>query len=1235
MPKPTLGTLYRALIRWSTSLTLFLLLGTIANAQIFTIADGVINSCTGAILDSGGQGAGGYSNSESYTATICPDTPGQSINLSFVTFNLDQTGTSPIDNLAIYDGTSPLDPLLGVWSGTSLQGVVILASPLNASGCLTLVFTSNETGTGVFGATISCITPCFPPVAVAEITGEAVLPALVCPDEVLTFDASASYPQPGFNIVSYEWDFYDGTTATGPVATHSFAEPGAYFVQLTLTDDNGCVNTNTVDLEVWAGTTPLFTGTTEDLSVCQGGTVQLYGSVTPVLWSALPTIDFGAGVYLPDNVGQTFTSQLAYSFFPPGSTLTNVNDLLGICVDMEHSFMGDLVISITCPSGQSVVLHQQGGGGTYIGGANDTDNAASPAPGTCWNYCWSPNATLGTFANSAAFGPTPNVMPGGNPSNNSLIPGTYSSVNPLSALVGCPLNGTWTFSVSDLWAIDNGFLCAWNINFDPSLYPDLVQFTPSIGWDPDSMQWSGSGIVLDPNDPMFASVTPTVPGSYDYTFTVNDNFGCTYDTTITLTVTNAPEVEATAILGAGCSDPTQLHAEIVAYPPPPPDCVWTLVMHDSFGDGWNGGATLNVVINGVSTPYVMAAGSNNTTVNISVPFGASIQLQWVAGTVWNNECSFELVNYAGTIVYDSPQGPATGTLWQGPGNCGSNVGPVTWQWTPSAGVDTPDQPDATTQITTPTEFVVRIYPFGQPWCFTTDTVLVTPPSYLENDSVVVDVLCNGDNGSITLITTGLAGPWNYEWVDDTGTSVQTTTASDGDILNLGAGTYTAFVSEGPLGNGCLDTLTATIIEPPPLEWVTVPVDTLICLTGTAALSASAQGGTGAINLVWSQGLAGSGPHSVSPADTTNYTVQLFDANGCTIQPMSATVFVRPPLSITPLEPDTECFGLPVIFSAMDAAGGDGAYSFDWGSGAQLDNSNTFLLPLSNTVCVTLADGCETPPITSCAWLEILQTPPLVITADTTFGCAPFAVRLILQDTTQLAQVEWSYGDGVVVNEMDSVVHTYANAGNYSVGTVVTWSNGCITDTLITDMIEVITVPIATMSWYPRPASINDPVVHFQDLSVPNVTTWFWDFGEDLGTSTEQDPVIEYPNDVGGDYPLMLVVTNELGCSDTLRTVVEVNDEFMVWVPNAFTPDDNADNPNFFVSGNDLSPEEYELLIFDRWGGEVFSSTDLYEHWDGTSGGGKLPQGVYVWRLEIHSLSTREKRTLMGHVNLLR
>ena len=60
--------------------------------------------------------------------------------------------------------------------------------------------------------------------------------AWVC--HTITFDAEASYDPDG-EIVRYDWDFGDGTTAHGPVVSHHFTEPGTYRVCLTVWDDDG------------------------------------------------------------------------------------------------------------------------------------------------------------------------------------------------------------------------------------------------------------------------------------------------------------------------------------------------------------------------------------------------------------------------------------------------------------------------------------------------------------------------------------------------------------------------------------------------------------------------------------------------------------------------------------------------------------------------------------------------------------------------------------------------------------------------------------------------------------------------------------------------------------------------------------------------------------------------------------------------------------------------------------
>lgn len=498
-----------------------------AFAQAFSITEPSVTTCTGVLLDSGGEGAVGYSNNEDYTCTICSDQPGHAITLNWTIFNLSTEGSSPVDQLTIYDGSDVNAPVIGTYSAGNSPGIVS-ATFGNTSGCLTLQWHSNDAGEGLFSASITCYVPCEAPTAVVTMSEDA--PALICQGESVDFNATGSYGAPGHSISQFTWHFGDGSvdSTSGPIISHSFQDPGEHVVQIVLTDDNACHNTNHIDLPVWVSTTPVF-DLGPDQQVCLGEEVTLNGNVSPTTWTALPNADFGEAIPLPDNLGQTFATSLTYSIFEPGATLTNIDQLYSICVDMEHSFMGDLVVQIVCPNGTSVTLHEQGGGGTFLGDANDQDDV-DPVPGTCWHYCWSPTATNGTWAENSDAG---NTVP---TSQGAAIPsGTYESVYPLSALQGCPLNGTWTFQITDNWSIDNGFICSWGMDFDPALYPDLTSFTPDLGLSTtDSSFWSGNGVVVDPNDPVHATITPTAPGANDYTFTVTDNFGCTYSDVVNI-----------------------------------------------------------------------------------------------------------------------------------------------------------------------------------------------------------------------------------------------------------------------------------------------------------------------------------------------------------------------------------------------------------------------------------------------------------------------------------------------------------------------------------------------------------------------------------------------------------------------------------------------------------------------------------------------------------------------------
>lgn len=484
-------------------------------AQQIAIYNGTETICGGFIVDTGFS-AGDYQNNENITMTICPEDPDTVLNLYFSFFAL---GAG--DTMTIYDGPDTDSPLIGEFAGSDLQNVDITSDPENnESGCLTIHFVSDGADVGSFGAEVSCGLPCIRPLAVVELEEE--IPLLVCVDEVITLDGSPSEFAPNTELESWEWNFNDGNTNTTdwPIVTHSFDAPGDYKIQLSLTDDNECTNNNLIDVLVLVSTEPTFDNTTGDLDLCLGQEAVLHGEVQSTTWTGIPDVNFGGALFIPDDQTQCFESEITFGNFNPGQEVEQESDIESFFINFEHSFMGDLTITFICPNGQALAVHQQGGGGTWLGEPVDDE---SDTPGVGYDYWWSPDATNGTWQEeSANFGTLPSD--------------TYQSVAPWSNLIGCPLNGTWTVEICDLWGADNGFIFDWSIEFDPDLYPELIQFTPSYGEECDSTWWDGPFITDDGGLCNDVTIEPTEAGSFDYTYYAMNNHGCTFQQDITVNV---------------------------------------------------------------------------------------------------------------------------------------------------------------------------------------------------------------------------------------------------------------------------------------------------------------------------------------------------------------------------------------------------------------------------------------------------------------------------------------------------------------------------------------------------------------------------------------------------------------------------------------------------------------------------------------------------------------------------
>ncbi|MFZ1657466.1 MAG: PKD domain-containing protein, partial [Flavobacteriales bacterium] len=837
-----------------------------AFGQGFPIFNGTDHSCVGAFLDSGGEGASGYGNNENYTYTLCPDALGGAISLSFITFNLSTAGAAPIDGMSIYDGDNISAPLLGTWTGTSLQGQVVSATGGNPTGCLTVVFRSNNAGTGVFAATISCYQPCARPTAVA--TTGSITALKICPGEAVTFNSGGSYAAAGFNIVSRHWDFGDGTVLNNaPVSVnHTYTQPGGYTAQLYLEDNNGCVSTNRVDILTLVGTTPTFTGTT-GITGCSGETLCLDGVVTPTTWNELPGSGLGAGVFLPDVVGACFNATLDFDQFAPGQTLTNINQLLGVCVSMEHSFMGDLIISIISPTGESVILHSQGGLGTYLG--IPVDNEATPnIQGTCWEYCWSPSATNGTWAAN---------------SGGTLPSGTYESLNPLTGLLGSQLNGTWTLQVCDMFGLDNGFVCDWGLDFAPALYPDLLEFTPAYGAGCDSSSWSGPNITSTTNGCNHICAAGLSPGDHPYLYTVSDNFGCTYDTTVMITIVPDLQVDAGTDVST-CGTPVQLAA--ISSGGLDVACDFELWLYDSYGDGWTATSYLTVTIDGVSTNWTLNGGNAGST-PITVPIGSTITLNYHGQGFFATEQSFELINGSGVSVF-AADNPANGVVWSGTGDCPG--GALVFSWSPTAGLSDASIANPIATVASTTQYCVTVSQTGHPQCVATDCVTVTVDNPVDAGTDGSITVCG--NGSAFSLFGELGGTptTGGTWADPSGIAHGNTFTTGTDID--GIYTYTVVGAGACASSTSTSTVTVTVNTPTDAG---ANGSIALCSSGAAVSLFAQLGGTPDTGGTWS-GPSNVNGGMINPAtmNAGTYTYTVAGAPPCTDASANVTVMISTP-----------------------------------------------------------------------------------------------------------------------------------------------------------------------------------------------------------------------------------------------------------------------------------------------------------------------------------------------------
>ena len=566
-------------------------------------------------------------------------------------------------------------------------------------------------------------------------------------------------------------------------------------------------------------------------------------------------------------------------------------------------------------------------------------------------------------------------------------------------------------------------------------------------------------------------------------------------------------------------------------------------------------------------------------------------------------------------------------------------------------------------------------PFGQPvgsqlytvigtdlnGCVAIDNVLVTiNPLPIVTAGPSLNV-CEGSQ-----VTLNGSGAQNYIW--------------SGGVINgipftpgIGSMIYTV---TGTDVNGCVN-VDNTTVTVNPLPVIQAGLDVTVCDGELVTLQA-----TGAPTLNWDNGITNNTPFQPS-LGTTFYTVTGTDMNGCiNTDQVSVTAQALPVIYAGPDQ--VVCEGTSVTLTAT------GGIIYDW-SGAivngvafvppvgqnyyNVEGVNLFSCWNADTVLVTV----NPKPIVDAGPDQTLcQGLPVTLNANGTeamfwsngvFNNTPFfqgvgTIEYIVFDilptscsntdtvlVTILPKPEVSTND-VEICEGEPAALTAYGAETYE------WENGLTNGQIFYPMYSAIymvigynaagcsdtawanvivnSAPTANFTWTNQELSTDNPGTDFINLSTGG-HYYEWEFNDNTPVSNDFQPHHVFPDAEGAGYWVNLTVTSLEGCVDVASQYIQVAQSYSIYVPNAFTPDNNGVNEVFTPVLYGFDEQDFTMLIFNRWGEIVFESHDLNIGWDGSYAGrfDQVQDGTYTWKINARVTKTTERKEFLGHVSVIK
>ncbi|HEY1165993.1 MAG TPA: gliding motility-associated C-terminal domain-containing protein [Chitinophaga sp.] len=409
--------------------------------------------------------------------------------------------------------------------------------------------------------------------------------------------------------------------------------------------------------------------------------------------------------------------------------------------------------------------------------------------------------------------------------------------------------------------------------------------------------------------------------------------------------------------------------------------------------------------------------------------------------------------------------------------------------------------------------------------------------------------------------------------------------------------------------------------------VTASVRAATCDNADGSIALTANGGTAPLSYTWT-----STPvqlqDSASHLKAGNYSCTILDANGCATTYNGVVPKKTAAVLTATADKDPICTGS----SATLHVSADGPVTnYSWQPGNGSGNSFTVTPAATTSYIVSATDtlGCE---VRDTVQVRVTAVPPMPA-ADAVTACADSTATLKVQKPGILETYRWyaaASGGDPLANGVSYTVPASATGATYYLEA----ANGICNSSR---------VPVTVT----RLGEVAKPLVTATQV-MPNSVTFVWQPVPDATgyrVSVNGGPFAAPSSGAMGTTHLVSGLPLSQGVS--IRVVAlggqtcqnsdpgDASAKLLsqdLFIPNAFTPNNDGLNDQFKAEGNIISGQS--MKIFNQWGELIFETSATGEGWDGTHKGKAQPVGVYIYAIRL-KLADGTEVLKKGSINLIR